>query len=262
MALALTGHFDDARREARHAIDVATDLDDEALLARSLQRMSYVEYQAGSIADAEWNAREAARLAKSQGAWFHFMCAQSLLHVAAVDVRDDHAAALWHAQQIEWAAERTGDRRHRALYALSAQYVLEVERGRRDRALVIESELPLHSGGFRDELECCIALATALELERRVLGGLSDFGNAGSPRSRSFRAASLECRRLRCSRLSAATKRTHRFYFARVAGSRHQPPEKTPSVTRWPTALLRSRKSCSATLKPPSAVYRITPPVR
>ncbi len=160
MALALTGRADDARRAARHAVDVAIDLDDEALLARSLQRMSYVEYQAGNIAEAERHAHEAARLAYRQGAWFHFICAQSILYGAAVSMRDDHAVALWHAQQIEWAAERTGDRRHRA-YALSAQYVLEVERGRRERALAIESEMPLHSG-FRDELECCVALATRL----------------------------------------------------------------------------------------------------
>ena len=157
MALALTGQLDDARREVVRAVGIATDLDDEALLARSLQRMSYVEYQAGSIDDAQRNAQEAARLAKRQGAWFHFICAQSILHGVAVDMRDDHAAALLYAQQIEWAAERTGDRRHRA-YALSAQYILEVERGRRERALEIESEMPLHSG-FRDELECCIALA-------------------------------------------------------------------------------------------------------
>jgi ATP/maltotriose-dependent transcriptional regulator MalT len=160
MALALTGRFDEARREARRAISIATDLDDEPLLARSLQRMSYVEYQAGNIADAESNAREAARLAHRLGAWFHFICAQSILYGAAVGMRDDHAAALWHAQQIAWAAQRTGDRRHR-LYALSAQYVLEVERGREERALAIESEMPLHSG-FRDELDCCVAMATRL----------------------------------------------------------------------------------------------------
>ncbi len=159
MALALAGRLDDARLEARRAVDVATDLDDEALLARSLQRMSYVEYQAGNIADAQRNANEAARLAHRLGAWFHFICAQSILYGTAVE-RDDHAAALWHAQQIELAAERTGDRRHRS-YALSAQYILEVERGRKERALAIESEMPLHSG-FRDELECCVALATRL----------------------------------------------------------------------------------------------------
>ncbi len=160
MALALAGRLEDARHEARHAVEAATGLDDEALLARSLHRMSYVEYQAGSIADAERNAHEAARLAHRLGAWFHFICAHSILYGAAVGVRDDHAAALWHAQQIGWAAERTGDRRHRA-YALSAQYILEVERGRRERALAIESEMSFHSG-FRDELECCIALATRL----------------------------------------------------------------------------------------------------
>ena len=160
MALALTGRLDDARVEARRMVDAATDLDDEALLARSLQRLAYVEYQAGNIDDAERNAHEAARLAHRLGAWFHFICAQSILYGTAVGARDDHAAALWHAQQVGWAAERTGDRRHRS-YALSAQYILEVERGRRERALAIESEMPMHSG-FRDELECCVALATRL----------------------------------------------------------------------------------------------------
>ena len=53
MTLALAGRLDDACLEARRVVDVATELDDEALLARSLQRMSYVEYQAGKIADAE-----------------------------------------------------------------------------------------------------------------------------------------------------------------------------------------------------------------
>ncbi|MGB8519996.1 MAG: hypothetical protein WCD38_07495, partial [Candidatus Tumulicola sp.] len=87
-------------------------------------------------------------------------------------------AALWHAQQIEWAAERTGDRRHRS-YALSAQYVLEVERGRRERALAIESAITVHSG-FRDALECCFALATRLSWDGefsegyRVLALLDD----------------------------------------------------------------------------------------
>jgi DNA-binding CsgD family transcriptional regulator len=160
MALALTGHLDDARVEARRAVEAATDLDDEALLARSMQRMSYVEYQAGNIVDAERSAHEAARLAHRLGAWFHFICAQSILYGAAVGTRDDHAAALWHAQQMGWAAERSGDRRHRS-YALSAQYILEVERGRRERALAIESELPLRSR-YREELECCVALATRL----------------------------------------------------------------------------------------------------
>jgi ATP/maltotriose-dependent transcriptional regulator MalT len=160
MALALTGKLGDARLEARRAVDAATNLDDEALLARSLHRTSYVEYQAGNIADAERNAHEAARLAHRLGAWFHFICAHSILYGTAVGTRDDHAAALWHAQQMGWAAERTGDRRHRS-YALSAQYILEVERGRRERALAIESEMPLDSG-FRDELECCIALAMRL----------------------------------------------------------------------------------------------------
>jgi ATP/maltotriose-dependent transcriptional regulator MalT len=160
MALALTGRFDDARMEARRAVRVATDLDDEALLSRSLQRMSYVDYQAGDVVAAESSAREAARIAHRLGAWFHYICAQSTLYGVAVGMRDDRAAALWHAQQIAWAAERTGDRRHR-LYALSAQYVLEVERGREARALAIESEMPLLSG-FRDELDCCVSMATRL----------------------------------------------------------------------------------------------------
>ena len=94
----------------------------------------------------------------------------------AVGARDDHAAALWHAQQMAWAAERTGDRRHRS-YALSAQYILEVERGRRERALAIEAEMPLHSG-FRDELDCCVALATRLSWNGEFLGRLPDFGDA------------------------------------------------------------------------------------
>lgn len=178
MALALAGHLDGARREAQSSVDIATDLDDEALLARSLQRKSYVEYQAGNIADAERHALEAARLARRLGMWFHFICAQSILYGIAVGTRDDHAAALWHAQQMGWAAERTGDRRHR-LYALSAQYILEVERGRRERALAIESEMPLHSG-FRDELDCCVALATRLSWNGefsegyRILAALDD----------------------------------------------------------------------------------------
>ncbi|MFY9860397.1 MAG: hypothetical protein WAK80_07550, partial [Candidatus Cybelea sp.] len=123
MAQALAGRLDDARREARDAVALATDLDDEPLLARSLQRMSYVEYQAGNMPDAEKSAREAARLAHRLGAWFHFICAHSTLYAVAIGSHDDHDAALWHAQQIAWAAERTGDRRHR-LYALSAQYTL------------------------------------------------------------------------------------------------------------------------------------------
>ena len=168
MALALAGRLDDARLEARRVVEVATRLDDEALLARSLQRMSYVDYQAGNIPDAQRNANEAARLARRLEAWFNFICAQSVLYGTAVD-RDDHAAALWHAQQIELAAERTGDRRHR-LYALSAQYVLEVERGRKTRALAIEAEMPLHSG-FRDELDCCVALATRLSWNREFAEG-------------------------------------------------------------------------------------------
>ena len=63
--------------------------------------MSYVEYQAGNIADAEKSAHEASQLAHRLGAWFHFICAQSILYGIAVGIRDDHAAALWHAQQME-----------------------------------------------------------------------------------------------------------------------------------------------------------------
>jgi ATP/maltotriose-dependent transcriptional regulator MalT len=178
MALALAGRLDEAHLEAARAVRAATDLDDEALLARSLQRLSYVQYQSGNAAAAEGNATEAARLAHRAGAWFHFICAQSILYGTAVGTRDDHAAALWHAQQMASAAERTGDRRHR-LYALSAQYCLEVERGHDDRALAIESEMQLHSG-FRDELDCCIAMATRLSwngefsVGYRVLAKLDD----------------------------------------------------------------------------------------
>jgi ATP/maltotriose-dependent transcriptional regulator MalT len=193
MALALAGRFDEARLQAHGAVDIATDLDDEALLARSLQRTSYVEYQAGNIVAAESNAQEASRLTHRLGAWFHFICAQSILYGAAVGMRDDHAAALWHVRQIGWAAERTGDRRHR-LYALSAQYVLEVERGREERALAIESELPMYSG-FRDELECCVAMATRLSWSGefsegyRILATLDD--RVVDPFERRFWNASL-----------------------------------------------------------------------
>ncbi|MGB8519415.1 MAG: hypothetical protein WCD38_04565, partial [Candidatus Tumulicola sp.] len=83
MALALTGRLDDALLEGRHAVDVATDLDDEGLLVRSLQRLSYVEFQAGHLADAEKHGREASRLAHRLGAWFHFICAQSILYGVA-----------------------------------------------------------------------------------------------------------------------------------------------------------------------------------
>lgn len=191
MALALTGRLDEARIEAKRAVAIATELDDEALLARSLQRMSYVEYQAGNVAEAENSAREASRLAHRLGAWFHFICAQSILYGTAVGMRDDHAAALMHAQQIAWAAERTGDRRHRQ-YALSAQYCLEVERGREERALAIESEMQLHSG-FRDELDCCIALATRLSWNGEFSVGYRIFSNAGRSRDRSLRTAFVQC---------------------------------------------------------------------
>jgi DNA-binding CsgD family transcriptional regulator len=42
---------------------------------------------------------------------------------------------------------------------LSAQYELEVERGRIDRALAIEAELPLHPSGWRDETTLYVSLA-------------------------------------------------------------------------------------------------------
>jgi DNA-binding CsgD family transcriptional regulator len=118
-----------------------------------------VEFQTGDIDAAERHAREAARLAARTRSWIHFICAHSILLSLAVRERDDHSAALWHAQQIGFAAQRTGDRRHQ-VYALSAQYVFEVERGRRDRALAIEADMPPHTLGFRDELDCCVALAT------------------------------------------------------------------------------------------------------
>jgi LuxR family transcriptional regulator, maltose regulon positive regulatory protein len=158
MALALTGSLDDARREASAALSSAGALDDDRLLARSLYRMSYVEYQAGGATEAQHYARQAAHLAQRIGAWFHFICAHSILYAVADGSHDDHAAALWHAQQIGYGAQRTGDRRHR-LYALSAQYVLEVERGGLDRALAIEAEIPSYSSGFRDQPACYIALA-------------------------------------------------------------------------------------------------------
>ena len=260
MAQALAGRLDDARREARDAVALATDLDDEPLLARSLQRMSYVEYQAGNMPDAEKSAREAARLAHRLGAWFHFICAHSTLYAVAIGSHDDHDAALWHAQQIAWAAERTGDRRHR-LYALSAQYTLEVERGRRERALALESEMPLHSG-FRDELDCCIALATRLSWNGefsegyRILATLDD--RVADPSERRLWNAALAM----FARPSEATKKTHGSVFARAARPPRRPRVKTPSATWWQTASRRSRKSCSATRKPPFAVCRVTRPPR
>ncbi|HTA38720.1 MAG TPA: LuxR C-terminal-related transcriptional regulator [Candidatus Acidoferrales bacterium] len=157
MALALTGSFEPARDEIRVALDGARAIDDEHLLARTLHRASYVEYQGGDVGAAQRLARDSAHLAHGIGAWFHFLCAHSIMYGAAAS-NDDHAAALWHAQQMGFAAERTLDRRHR-LYAASAQYVLEVERGRIDRALALESSMPTHSSGFRDELDVHIALA-------------------------------------------------------------------------------------------------------
>jgi ATP/maltotriose-dependent transcriptional regulator MalT len=157
MALSLSGAFEEARADIRIAIDASKTIDDDFLVARSLYRASYVEFQAGSFAAARRFAGDAAYLAQRIGAWYHFICAHSVLYGAASST-DDPSAALWHAQQIGAAAERTGDRRHR-LYALSAQYTFEVERGRIDRAAAIESEMPMHSSGFRDELELYVALA-------------------------------------------------------------------------------------------------------
>jgi ATP/maltotriose-dependent transcriptional regulator MalT len=157
MALALAGSFDEARTAVLSALGTAKAIDDDYLLARTLQRASYVEYQGGGMTAATRYAGESAHLAQRIGAWFHFLCAHSILYATA-DARDDHAAALWHAQQIGFAAQRTGDRRHR-LYAISAQYAFEVERGRKDRALALEAEMPVHSSGFRDEMDLHVALA-------------------------------------------------------------------------------------------------------
>ena len=159
MTLAFAGDFDAARREGLRAVASATELDDEALLARSMHRMSYVEYQTGNIPDAEKHAREAARLAERAGAWFHFFCAQTILYSTAVGARDDHDAALRHARRMARAAERMGNRRQR-LFALGAEYILEVERGRRERALAIESEMSPRA--IREQLDCLVAFATRL----------------------------------------------------------------------------------------------------
>jgi ATP/maltotriose-dependent transcriptional regulator MalT len=156
-ALAMTGSIDRARAEIRSALASAKAIDEDYLLARTLQRASYVEFQGGSITAATRYAGESAHLAQRIGAWSPFIGAHSILYGVA-GARDDHAAALWHAQQIGIVAERTGDRRHR-LYALSAQYELEVERGRIDRALAIEAELPLHPSGWRDETTLYVSLA-------------------------------------------------------------------------------------------------------
>jgi ATP/maltotriose-dependent transcriptional regulator MalT len=178
MALALAGSTDDARAEIAGVLQAAKIADDDPLLARTLYRASYVEYQGGALTAAEVHANEAARLAQRIDAWFHFICAHSILHAISAS-RDDHAASLWHAQQIGNAAQRTGDRRHR-LYALSAQYILEVERGRGERAEAIEAEMPVHSSGFRDELELYIALAIRKSWDRafsegyRLLAALDD----------------------------------------------------------------------------------------
>lgn len=155
-ALALGGRIDEARLEGRRAVDSATEMDDEALMTRCLQRASYVEYQAGDIAQAERYALETARLAHKVGAWSHFVCAHTILFASAIGVRDDPKAALWHAQQIALGAVHTKDRRHR-LYALGAQYVLEVERGSRDRAIAIESQMPAYSSEWGPEFDVCLA---------------------------------------------------------------------------------------------------------
>jgi ATP/maltotriose-dependent transcriptional regulator MalT len=157
MALALTGSFEEARAAMLSALGTAKAIDDDYLLARTLQRASYVEYQGGGMTAATRYAGESAHLAQRIGAWFHFICAHSIL-CGTADARDDHAAALWHAQQIGLAAQRTGDRRHR-LYAITAQYVFEVERGRTERARALEAEMPVHSSGFRDEMDLHVALA-------------------------------------------------------------------------------------------------------
>ena len=156
-ALAMTGSIDQARAEILSALATAKAIDEDYLLARTLQRASYVEFQGGAITAATRYAGESAHLAQRIGAWSPFIGAHSILYGVA-GARDDHAAALWHAQQIGIVAERTGDRRHR-LYALSAQYELEVERGRIDRALAIEAELPLHPSGWRDETTLYVSLA-------------------------------------------------------------------------------------------------------
>jgi ATP/maltotriose-dependent transcriptional regulator MalT len=155
-AFALAGRAGEARLHGKRAIDEATEMDDEALMTRCLQRMSYIEYQAGDIAQAERYALDTARLAHKVGAWSHFVCAHTILFASAIGARDDHAAALWHAQQISFGAKHTQDRRHK-LYALGAQYVLEVERGNRDRAIAIESQMPLYSSGSGPEFDVCLA---------------------------------------------------------------------------------------------------------
>lgn len=155
-AFALAGKADEARLHGRRAVDEATEMDDEPLMTRCLQRMSYIEYQAGDIAQAERYALETARLAHKVGAWSHFVCAHTILYASATGARDDHAAALWHAQQISLGAQHTRDRRHK-LYALGAQYVLEVERGNHDRAIAIESQMPLYSSGWGPEFDVCLA---------------------------------------------------------------------------------------------------------
>ena len=227
---------------------------------RSLQRRSYVEYQAGNVADAQRHANEAARLAHRLGAWFHFICAQSILYAAAVNMRDDHAAALWHAQQIvgPQSAPEIGaiERTHSARNTSS-----RLSAGHSERALAIESAMPLHSG-FRDELECCVALATRLTWNGEFSEGYRILADAGRPRGRSFRTALLEC--------SARD----------VRGVRRRRKERIASPPRvWPGCgisrprkrhrkragrLLRSDRADRARhiRKPPSAVCRITLPLR
>lgn len=155
-AFALAGKAGEARLHGKRAVDEATEMDDEALVTRCLQRLAYIEYQAGDIAQAERYALDTARLAHKVGAWSHFVCAHTILYASATGARDDPAAALWHAQQISLGAQHTRDRRHK-LYALGAQYVLEVERGNHDRAIAIESQMPLYSSGWGPEFDVCLA---------------------------------------------------------------------------------------------------------
>ncbi len=158
MALARNGSLEAARSAARHAFDAAREIDDDYLLARTLQRVAYVEYQCGNVDAAEACAREAAQRSQRIGAWFHVLSAHSILYGTAVGARDDREAALRHARQMASAAERAGDRRLQ-LYARSAQYVLEVERGRVEQTAALEAAMPDHLSAFRDELDCAVALA-------------------------------------------------------------------------------------------------------
>ncbi|HKE37983.1 MAG TPA: LuxR C-terminal-related transcriptional regulator [Candidatus Baltobacteraceae bacterium] len=179
-ALALAGKAGEARHECRRALDAAIEMDDDALVTRCLQRMSYVEYQAGDIAEAERYALDTTRLAYRIGAWSHFVCAHSILFASAIGARDDHAGALWHAQQLALGAQHTRDRRH-WLQALGSQFVLEVERGNRERTIAIESQMPQHLSGWRAEVDVCLARCIRRcwdgEFEQ-ALGELDRHGNA------------------------------------------------------------------------------------